>query len=322
MIGTIPGDAEAERFSDYLLAQKIENMVEEGSNGAWSVWVEKDDDIERGKSELEKFLKNTNDARYVSASGAAARQREEVAAKKKKRRAQYIDVRTRWGQPAQWAAPLTLSLIALSAVISLGTKSMMGGRNANWRLLDPLLFTSVDDEKFTKWQMEHRNYREPLAVYTGYWLDHLKHGQLWRVFTPMFVHWNILHLLFNMFWLRDLGGMIEIKRGTWQLAWLVIMCALLAHVGEYFWSGVSAFGGMSGVVYGLFGYVWIKDRFEPHLGLGISPQASMIMIGWLIICMLNYMGNVANAAHVVGMLTGAAVAYMPYLYRQKIRARR
>src|SRR5207253_2404761 len=85
-----------------------------------------------------------------------------------------------------------------------------------------------------------------------YWLDHLKRGQVWRVLTPAFIHFSILHLMFNMFWLLDLGTMIETRRGTLKLLGLVLLSGILGNLGEYFWSG-PFFGGMSGVVYGLFG---------------------------------------------------------------------
>jgi GlpG protein len=324
MIGSIERDTDAERFSDYLLAQKIENMVEESNSGHWAVWVEKDDDIDRAKTELDTFLRDPSDGRYAKSSAAAARAREEWAKQKKRKRTQYIDVRTRWGQAQQWAAPLTLALIALSAIVSLGTRSIMGGRAANRELLDPLLFVSMDSDRLTKFATEHPGIDSRFEFAMKYWLDHLKRGQIWRIFTPMYVHWDFFHFLFNMFWMRDLGGMIEIQRGTRRLAWLVLLCAFFAHCGEYIWSasdGISAFGGMSGVVYGLFGYVWVKGRFEPQEGLGISPQATMIMIAWLIICAVGIIGNVANAAHVVGMLAGAAAAYMPYEFRRRMRAR-
>ena len=63
MIGTIPTDADAERFSDYLVTQQIGNMVEESAAGDWSVWVENDDHLDRAKSELHAFLQNPADAK-------------------------------------------------------------------------------------------------------------------------------------------------------------------------------------------------------------------------------------------------------------------
>jgi GlpG protein len=114
-----------------------------------------------------------------------------------------------------------------------------------------------------------------------------------------------------MFWLRDLGGMIEVQRGTRWLLMLVLAASIIPNIAQYYHHGPSAFGGMSGVNYGLFGYIWVKGRFQPYLGLGISQQSTMILMAWLLLCMTGIVGPVANTAHVVGLIVGAAIAYGP-----------
>ncbi len=361
MIGNIPTDTDAERFSDYLVTQQIGNMVEESAAGDWAVWVEDDDHLDRAKSELHAFLQNPADAKYGAAVREAETLRKEQEKKQKKKRTQYVDVRTRWGQPSQWNAPVTLVLIALACVISIGTGSIMGGERVRREAVNLFTFTSVTPGAYERWQVERlaaimaekgpaaaaaeseaagdgyadadddedvdRRPQVPriLAARIGYWLDHLKRGQVWRIITPIFIHWSILHLLFNMFWLRDLGGMIEVQRGTRVLLPLVLACAALPNLAQYLHHGPSAFGGMSGVVYGLFGYVWVKGRFQPYLHLGIAQQSTMIMMAWLFICMTGWVGPVANTAHVVGLLVGAAIAYAPVGWnkfrKQKAEAR-
>jgi GlpG protein len=136
--------------------------------------------------------------------------------------------------------------------------------------------------------------------------------------TPTFVHWSFFHLLFNLFWLRDLGAMIELGRGSLRLAALVLAAALISCFAEFVWElpTVGSFGGMSGVVYALFGYVWIKNRYEPYKGLVISKESATIMIAWLFLCMTGLLGPIANAAHVAGLLAGAATGYVPYGYKR------
>jgi len=320
MIGTIPTDNDAERFSDYLVTQQIGNMVEESAAGDWAVWVENDDHLDRAKSELHAFLQNPVDARYGVATRQAETIRKEQQKAKTKKRAQYVDVRTRWGQPSQWAAPVTLILIALGCVISVGTGSVMGSRKARPAAIDIFTFTSVAPGAYEKWQDEHPEVETIAQARTDYWLDHFKRGQVWRIITPIFIHWTILHLIFNMFWLRDLGGMIEVQRGTRVLLPLVLAVAILSNIAQYYHHGPSAFGGMSGVNYGLFGYIWVKGRYQPYLGLGISQQSTMILMAWLFLCMTGWMGPVANTAHVVGLIVGAATAYAP-IGAQKMRKR-
>ncbi len=39
---------------------------------------------------------------------------------------------------------------------------------------------------------------------------------------------------------------------------------------------------MSGVLYGLFGYVWMKSRYEPSSGFYVTPNTVMWMVGWFL----------------------------------------
>jgi GlpG protein len=320
MIGTIPRADAAERFSDYLLASGVENMVEESpANGEWSVWVEHDDDIDRGKNELATFLSDPNHARYQAAARAQTIRKEQEKQQERRRR-KFIDVRTRWGQPQQWNAPLTLILIALSILFSFASGSIgIGPKRA--AVLDKLLFISADQPAFAQWQNEHPELddRSDREVYLRYWLYILRRGEVWRLITPIFLHFNLLHLLFNLFWTRDLGGMIELRRGTWRLLGIVLISAIISNLAQYLYEMGPIFGGMSGVVYALFGYVWVKGRYQPHLGIGIHPQAAGIMIAWLILCMTGWVGPIANAAHVAGLIVGAATAWLPYQYMRMRR---
>jgi GlpG protein len=77
---------------------------------------------------------------------------------------------------------------------------------------------------------------------------------------------------------------------------------------------------MSGVVYGLFGYVWMKARFQPELGLGIGPQTITILMIWFFLCMTPWFqsligSGVANMAHASGLLAGMLIGYAPVVWR-------
>src|SRR5262249_30799680 len=87
------------------------------------------------------------------------------------------------------------------------------------------------------------------------------------------------------------------------------------------WSPSPLFGGMSGVVYGLFGYVWMKSRYEPGLGLAMSPNTVFIMVGWFFLCLFGAVGAVANVAHGVGLLAGMAIGCAPQLWKRRRRRR-
>ena len=140
-------------------------------------------------------------------------------------------------------------------------------------------------------------------------LNDILRGQVWRLITPIFLHSGILHILFNMWWLRDLGTLIEYRRGSMVLGALVLLSALASNVAEFAYEALRSplpgwFGGMSGVVYALFGYVWMKGRFEPEQGMILHRQTVQLMIFWLLLCMTGVIGPIANVAHVVGLIVG------------------
>ncbi|RLA39062.1 MAG: hypothetical protein DRQ64_07665 [Gammaproteobacteria bacterium] len=134
-------------------------------------------------------------------------------------------------------------------------------------------------------------------------------GEYWRFVTPAFLHFGIFHVVFNSLWLWEFGRRVELVSG--RAAYLVLMLALASgsNAGQYLWDGPVLFGGLSGVVYGLVGYVWIRNRIAPTPLLNVQPGIIYMLIGWLLICLFGIVdvfiqGGVANGAHVSGLLIG------------------
>jgi GlpG protein len=303
-IGSIPEENDAVRFGDYLLAQGMKNHVEEGASG-WAVWVEHDDQLDAAKAELDAFRANARDPKYDGAVRKAEQIRKDEEKRQERLRSHYRDVRTSWGSTQKFIQPVTIALLAFSLLAAAATRlgndvfspAMNALRIQSIQLLDPNTGETND----------------PPALYD------VRHGQVWRLITPIFVHYGALHLVFNMLWLVDLGGQVERARGSIYLLAFAVVAAVISNLAEYAWSG-PFFGGMSGVVYALFGYIWIKGRYEPHLGMGVTQQTVIIMLAWLVLCMIGLVGDVANAAHLVGLIIGVAAAYAPIELR-KLRRR-
>ncbi len=134
-------------------------------------------------------------------------------------------------------------------------------------------------------------------------------GEYWRFVTPAFLHFGIFHVVFNSLWLWEFGRRVELISG--RSAYLVLMLALASgsNAGQYLWDGPVLFGGLSGVVYGLVGYVWIRHKVAPNPVLNVQPGIIYMLIGWLLICLFGIVdvfisGGVANGAHVSGLLIG------------------
>jgi len=143
----------------------------------------------------------------------------------------------------------------------------------------------------------------------------LSHGEYWRLVTPMFLHFGVFHLLFNMLWLLQLGHRLEIRYRGWVLPCLVLLTGVLSNLTQLIWSAPSTlFGGMSGVIYGLFGFCWQTERRWPaadRLPIGLY----IFMLLWLAVGFTPLpaalgLGQMANGAHLGGGLAGLAAAWL------------
>ncbi len=114
-------------------------------------------------------------------------------------RKNYREVSDLWAYPGLRRRPLTMALVAVCIVVFLLQESQNG-------------------EKLK----QHLWFRSAYVSTEGQWRDNgfddILHGEVWRLVTPIFMHANIFHIFFNMWWLLDLGTMIEVRRGTLRLA--------------------------------------------------------------------------------------------------------
>jgi GlpG protein len=143
----------------------------------------------------------------------------------------------------------------------------------------------------------------------GHGFADILRGQVWRLVTPIFLHFGPWHLLFNMGALRYFGGQIERGRGTRKLLALALVSAVVANVCECLVElqsrEVATFGGMSGVCYALFGYLWMKGWAHPEEGLGVNDNTVVMMMVWFLLGFLQVLHvPIANAEHGAGLVVG------------------
>jgi rhomboid protease GlpG len=297
LIGHLTDEAGAVAFGDYLLVNGIKNQIESEKAGSWAVWVHCDDDLPRAKDFLGQYLANPNDAKYREAGRQARQLTEDEKQDSDAYRKRLHTARQIWPSFLLGGlGPVTLILIAISIGVAIYSKmplSFMG-----WPEREPIknLFITTP-QVIDNYLMWHKG------------LPEIRAGQIWRLITPIFIHANLLHILFNLLWLRDLGTMIERCQTSWHLLVLVLLTAALSNLGQYMVSGPD-FGGMSGVVYGLLGYVWIRGKFDPGSGLFLHRETVIMMIAWLVLCYTGALGPIANTAHVVGLVSGMAAGFI------------
>jgi GlpG protein len=278
---------QARSFSDCLLARGIENEVDEGADSTWTVWVHSEDSVDRARDLLEAYLRDPKDPRFSDSGAVARRIRQEAKKRPKDSRVRHVDMRTQLARPqTPRLGRLTMALIGISVAVSI--LSRLGEDQG---IISHLSITVYElTGTLIRW-------------IPGF--PEIMDGQIWRLFTPMFIHYGIIHLVFNMLWLKDLGSMIEARQGFLYLAALVLVISALSNLGQYLAAG-PGFGGMSGVVYGLLGYAWIRGRLDPGMGYHVNRYIILMMTVWFLLGFTGLIGHIANAAHGVGFGLGIA----------------
>jgi GlpG protein len=189
-----------------------------------------------------------------------------------------------------------LTLIVIGICVAVGIYSRLGDAP---EALKPLLISNYVHQ----WQtgLSANAFTEE-AGRVGF-LPEVRAGQVWRLVTPIFIHFTIIHILFNLMMFRDLGTFVETRFGPRYLAIQILAFGILSNVGQALW-GSPFFGGMSGVVYALLGFMWIRGRFDPNAGWELNKSTVQMMLIWYVLCFTGLIGNIANTAHTVGLLAG------------------
>lgn len=124
-----------------------------------------------------------------------------------------------------------------------------------------------------------------------------------RMITPILLHGGLLHLLFNMMWTWDLGPRIERAQSSLALGIAIVVLALISNTVQYLFAGRN-FGGMSGVIFGLFTYIWMWQLIDPRKGLSLPGSLIWFMVISLVIMTVLDLPFIADEAHIGGFVTG------------------
>ncbi len=158
----------------------------------------------------------------------------------------------------------------------------------------------------------------------------IRQGEVWRLFTPCLLHGNLLHILFNMLWLWYLGRPIEQRIGPLRTLLLTLIAGVGPNVVQYLMSG-PFFLGYSGIVMGLAGFIWMRERVAPWEGYPLNKATVLFLFFFIgaifalqvvafciqVFTSNNFAPQIANTAHIVGGLLGAYLARFS-LFAQRV----
>ncbi len=133
-------------------------------------------------------------------------------------------------------------------------------------------------------------------------------GAFHGLVTTAFVHFEPIHLFFNMYWLWHLGGAMERSVGSARYLGFVLLSAAVSSSLQLSLHGSGI--GFSGVIYALFGFGWMAREAMPPLRRVVHDQTVRMMLGWMVLCIIATelkLTNIGNVAHASGLLFGVSV---------------
>jgi rhomboid protease GluP len=182
---------------------------------------------------------------------------------------------------AEGRAPITLLACAVAVVITFG---IMAGPSA------------PDSEQMARW---------------GYLpAERIWDGAFWALVTSAFVHLALWHLVFNVAWLWRLGGAVERALGSVKFVAFVLGAAFVGSACQLAVSGTTGIGA-SGIVYALFGLMWRGRHKIPRFDEILGADTASLIFFWLVACFIATRAgfvNIANGAHIAGLVFGILVA--------------
>jgi len=137
--------------------------------------------------------------------------------------------------------------------------------------------------------------------------------QVWRLLTPVFMHFSALHLVFNLviviYFLRPL----EARLGSGYALLFLLVIGICSNLVQYYFTSSALFGGLSGIAYGLVGFVIIMQRaFPGQSEWAVNRGFLMAMLGFLLLYSTGVTEvfdlYIANAAHWAGLVSGMLMA--------------
>lgn len=260
----------AQAFSDYLNSIQIKNKIQH-DEFTYPIIIELDTHQAQAEEELRLFLHNPNNPKYLSASW------ETGSTSKDSHHLAYVNSNILANFIARGGLvshSIFIFCILIYALTSLG-------------FVDPM--------------------RSPFAFFTSAPFDY---SQSWRFITPAFLHFSVLHITFNLLWWWELAGTVEKQHGKLRLLLLFLFTAIASNLAQFYLVG-PYFGGLSGVVYGLVGYCWLSGKLNKNSKVSLPNSYFIFLLGWLALGFVNILPvNVANYAHLVGLLAGLFLAFV------------
>ncbi len=148
-------------------------------------------------------------------------------------------------------------------------------------------------------------------------------GQVWRIFTAMFLHFNLLHIGLNMFSLFLIGGVVEMVFGKWRYLLIYLGSGIAGGILTFYTSPLNSLAaGASGAIFGVFGALGVFYILNRQ---ALGRYGAGAITNWLFWLGLNLVFGFSQPGigiwdHIGGLVAGIiiAVLLMPRTRRRAV----
>jgi GlpG protein len=316
LIGYVKGEYEAERFSSYLKKQGIDSKFEPSMNSqtkeiSYGCWILDEDQIQEALGYFAQFQQNPLDSQYDPPLVIKPLEREIPPA------------------AAQKKHFFTMFIVALCTFIFFMNYLQEKEIDTKGFVMTPIQtalfydFPEIVEKKlgpywhgFYDWMIVKWNHQN-LQEVDGPWFIQIRKGEVWRLFSPAVLHTEFFHIFFNMIWLWILSRPIEEKIGMGKIGLLSLILAVFSNTVQYLIGG-PLFLGYSGVVMGLAGFTYMRQKIAPWEGYPLDRMTFLFLILFVSVMFvlslvsfvlqmfasIAFVPSIANAAHLSGGFLG------------------
>jgi GlpG protein len=167
---------------------------------------------------------------------------------------------------------------------------------------------------------ENKKSWEVLSQFGYFPAEVIWEGTWWGAMSSTFVHINLVHAFFNLYWMWLLGRLMENEIGSWRFLVFYLGASIISSTGQLAVSDASGHGA-SGVLYAVFGFMWRTRAVYPNFQSIMVPQTIKFFFFWVVACFFLTAAkviNIANGAHVAGLIYGVVVAECFVIRRPRI----
>jgi len=128
-------------------------------------------------------------------------------------------------------------------------------------------------------------------------------GEWWRMFTAAFMHFDDMHILFNMIALLSVGTYVEAIYGAPRMAIVYALSIVGGGLAVTYFSPDVITLGASGAIFGLFGALAVAGLRLGQRGRDIMRQTTAIIVINLVVGFIPG-SNISIVDHVGGLIAG------------------